>query len=88
MIEPNLISEATVGREEIEPIIDLVEKVLEGAPRTHVLIALTSIILLLQHPNITPEQIYEGVKDTSRFICTWLADLDAAGEPIDKSKMN
>ena len=84
------IAEGFATGDEINPIIQRVEDLLIDVPRVHVLIALTTIILVLQHPTITPNQIYDGVKDVSRFICTWLAGIDAEVnlEPLDKSKLN
>lgn len=86
-----LVSEAYASGDEIAPIVTRVEEALADVSRTHALIALTSIILLLQHPDISSEQMYEGVRDVSRFVCMWLTGLDAEsedGEPIDKLKMN
>lgn len=91
MPEPtSLVQEAFATGAEISPIVERVEAALGDVPRAHALIALCSIILLIQHPNLTEEQLYEGVRDVSRFICMWLAGSDDAthGEPADKSKMN
>lgn len=83
------VSEAYASGSEIAPIVERVEAALQDVPRTHALIALTSIILLLQHPDITQDQIYEGVRDVSRFVCMWLAGSDGVDDqPLDKSKMN
>lgn len=87
--QPTLVSEAFASGIEIAPIVDRLEAALEGVPRTHALIALTSIILLLQHPNISQEAIYNGVRDVSRYVCLWLAGEDGSSdEPMDKSKLN
>lgn len=86
------ISEAFATGDQIAPIVDSIEAALEGVPRTHALIALTSIILLLQHPDISTDQIYLGVRDISRFVCMWLAgtedEANGPTEPMDPSKMN
>lgn len=91
MTEPVPISEAFATGEEIGPIVANIEAAIDGVPRTHALIALTSLLLLLQHPTITQEQVYEGVKDISRFVCLYLSGVDegsAIADPTDKSQMN
>ena len=94
MSEITSVSEAFASGEEITPIVERLEGALINVPRTHALIALTSIILLLQYPNITTEQVYEGVKDVSRFVCLWLTGIDqpenltGSEEPIPPNQLN
>lgn len=88
MAEHPLVSEAYATGEQISPIVERIEAALVDVPRVHALIALCSIILLLQHPDLDERQLYEGVKDISRFTCTWLAGIDAIGEPVEPGKMN
>ena len=88
MAENTLVSEAFATGSDIAPIVERIEDALGDVPRTHALIALTSIILLLQHPDLNENQIYEGVKDVSRFVCLWLAGIDAADEPVKLSDLN
>ena len=85
-----LVQDAFATGEEISPIVEKIQDALSEVPRTHALIALTSLILLLQSPELDEQQLYNGVKDTSHFICTWLAgtDVSSSDEPIDKMKMN
>lgn len=87
----NPVSEAYVGKDDIIPVIDKIESALIDVPRTHALIALTSVILILQYPDISSEQIFEGVKDVSRYICLWLSGVDPAvdtAEPLDPKQLN
>ena len=90
MSENALVSEAFASGYEIGPIVEKIEVVLKDVPRVHALIALTSIILLIQQPDLSEDQIYEGVKDVSRYVCLWLAGADSADteSPIDPLKMN
>ena len=88
MSEPTEILEAYATGEEISPVIAKLEETLIGVPRVHALIALTTLLLLLQHPHLTPDQVYEGVNDVSRYVCTWVTIMDGPHEPIDKSKLN
>lgn len=83
------VAEAFASGSDIAPIVAKIEAVIGDVPRTHALIALTSIMLLMQYPELTNDQLYEGVKDISRFTCLWLAGAEGSdNEPIDKSKMN
>lgn len=89
MSEPTLVQEAFATGEEIGPVVARIEDAIQDVPRTHALIALTSMLLLLQAPHISQEVIYEGVKDISRFVCMWLAGSDASSEESsDPAKMN
>lgn len=86
-----LVQEAYATGSEIAPIVERVEQILVDVPRTHALIALTSIILLIQSPDLDEHQIYEGVKDISRYVCLWLAGTEQASsmiEPVDPSQIN
>lgn len=85
---PPLVAEAFATGEQIGPVVAKIEEALADVSRTHALIALISVVLLLQHPDISAEQMYEGVKDISRFTCMWLSDGHPSDEPSDKSRMN
>lgn len=89
MTEPNIIYESFATGEEIKPIVAKLETLLGDVSRPHALIALTSVILMIQYPDITPEQIYEGVKDVSRFICMWSAGTASEqGLPLEPLATN
>ena len=85
-----LVQEAFATGSEISPIVERIQDALGEVPRTHALIALTSMILLLQSPELDEQQLYNGVKDISHFVCTWLAGTEVPqdSQPIDKMKMN
>ena len=89
-----LVSEAFVVGEDVAPLIERLEQIIGDAPRSHALIALCSLMLILQHPGISVEEMYEGVKDISRFTCMWLTGLSPNEQQIElegdlpKEKMN
>jgi hypothetical protein len=83
-----IVAEAYATGEEIGPVVAKIEQALGDVSRTHALIALLSVVLLIQHPDISAEQMYEGVREISRFTCMWLAGPDSTEETTDKSKMN
>ena len=83
------IAEAFATGAEIAPIVDKIEESLAGVQRTHALIALCSTMLLLQAPSLNEKQLFEGVKDVSRFICLWLdGSVVPPGEPTSKNLLN
>ena len=85
MSDPSRIAESSVPGEEIGPVIDLIESAIVGVPKIHVLIALASMMLLLQNPRLNASQIFDGVQEVSRFICVWLDGTYPQDEP---SKIN
>ena len=90
MSDISSVSEGYATNQEIRPIVQKIEAALGDVPRTHALIALTSIILMIQHPDITPQQIYQGIHDVSKYICMWLAGTTGESDdtPVEKAKMN
>lgn len=94
MTEPTpLVSEAFATGDEVAPIIARLEEALGDTSRTQALIALICMMLLVQHPNISAEEMYEGVRDVSRFTCLWLSGMKGSDTTIDlavldKTKMN
>lgn len=69
MTQGQTIVEATATGEEVNMVVLALEDVLVGAPRGVGIIALLSLTLMLMNPDITPEQLQQGVRDTSQFIC-------------------
>lgn len=84
------ISEAFASGEDIQPIVERLEAALDNTPREHALIALTSLVLILQYPDITNDQLYDGVKDVSKYVCFWLSGAEAGdiNEPLDPKQLN
>ena len=84
------IAEAFATGMEIAPVVDKIELSLADVPPTHALIALCSVMLLIQAPKLSSDQLFEGVKDISRYICFWLdgATSGSIHESKDKSRLN
>lgn len=68
--------EASCSTEEIQEIANSVEDVVGRFPPAHIVIAFLAIILAIQHPQITPEQLQEGIKGLSQWTCLFLESLD------------
>jgi hypothetical protein len=82
-----MVSEATATGADIAPIVDKIEVALKGEGHTNVLIALCSVMLLLQNPALDQHQLFEGVKDVSRYICLWLSTTTPEGVPGDSTTL-
>lgn len=89
-----LVQESFAAASDIQPIVARLEEALADSPKTHALISLTTLMILIQNPDLNADQIYEGVREVSRFTCLWLAGLTgddtATGEVevIDPKKLN
>lgn len=69
------IVEAAATGEEISAITYKIEDALVGVQRSHAIIACLSCSLILMYPGLNPEQLVEGVRDVSQFICMWLEGI-------------
>lgn len=79
-----IISETTATGSEIEMIIERLEYALEGVKRGHGLIALLSLALVIQKPDISQDLLQDGVRDVSRYMCLILdeAGMDLKGKQV------
>lgn len=67
---PNqMIQESFATGEEVNEVVLAIEEVIADSPRTVTIIALLSLVLMLMNPDITPEELQVGVRDTSQFVC-------------------
>lgn len=73
------IAEQTATGEQVSAIVAMIEPCLVNVPRGLGIIALLSMVLVLQNPDITPVKLQDGVRDVSRFICLILDETE--GEP-------
>jgi hypothetical protein len=67
MSEP--IVEAQVSGEVVSEIVLRLEDALGDCDRAPALISLLSLALIIMHPSIGPEELTNGVRDTSKFMC-------------------
>lgn len=81
MSTSNLITETTASSESIGILVGKLETALEGEASGNALIAMLSLCVLMQKPNIAPEQLQAAIRDTSRFICLVLEGMDATVNP-------
>lgn len=80
------VHQSTASGEQILPIIANLEAALEGVKRNHAVIALLSLVLVIQKPTISQEELYEGVKQISEYICLVLEEATMA-EDLTEAEM-
>lgn len=63
--------------DDIERVAQKVEDALVGESLSLSIMSMLSLIVLIQKPNCTPEQLQSLVRDTSHFICLALDSVEA-----------
>jgi hypothetical protein len=71
---------------EVEGIVRQMSEVLDGQPQALVLMGCLATTLIIQHPEITPEQLASGIRGASAWIATFLTSLNE--ENLPKEKIN
>lgn len=71
-----LMQEASASSQTIFEIVSKIESVLLGEKRSDVVIACLSIALTLQEPDITAQQLHDGVSGASKWMCLFLSGDD------------
>lgn len=77
------VIKAEATSDEVSSIAMRVEEALEGEEVGPCIMALLSLVMLIQRPSCSPEQLQSLVRDTSEFICISLDCLDH--QPIPSS---
>lgn len=72
----------TTSGKDVEQLVGKIEKVIEGKDTTLIQIACLSIVLMIQEPNLTTEQLLSGVKGISE----WMSMFFSA--PTDPKQAN
>ena len=85
--EVNPVWLASATGSQIQEIIEQIEPFLIDKPQHHVLIACLSVAILLMDPNISPEELQEGVKGASHYLVMFLSGMDD-GVELSKEKIN
>lgn len=82
------ISEQVATGDEVAGVVSMLEDALIGTPRGLCIIALISMSLVLQNPDITPDDLQIGVKEVSRYICLLLDQTEVPTDPNHRKLMN
>lgn len=90
MSQSSSITDTTATTDTIGVIVGKIENALDGESAGAVIIAMLSLVVLLQKPDVTPVQLQTLIRDTSRFICLSLDGVEAnpSGEPLPTSMLN
>jgi hypothetical protein len=73
MNESGSVREISATGADVQMIVEQIEPILMGFPRHHVLIACITLAMLMQHPDISPTQLQEGVKGVSQWMALFLS---------------
>lgn len=65
-----VVTNEQVSGADIFEIVKELEEVTEGKPRTPTIVALLSLALFYQNPNMTEDELIEAVRLTSRYAAT------------------
>lgn len=84
----SIVEEATATGDQIWSITEKLVPALSGVQRGHAIIALLSIVLATMNPDLSPDQIRDGVLETSRFMCLWVDGASKLGESTPSNKVN
>lgn len=87
MSNKSIITETKATSETINELVNRIEEAMDGVPTGAVVISLLSLVLLLQKPDITPEQLQGCIKDVSRYVCLQLEGMDPEDE-LPASQVN
>lgn len=80
----SIISHTKAEGSDVAMLVEMLQEVLDGVPDGHQLIALLATALVLQKPDLTEEQVRDGVKDVSQYTCLWLDGLKP--EPLTEEE--
>lgn len=68
----SLISQTKAEGSDISLLVELLSECMEGVPDGHQVIALLATALIVQKPDLTEEQVRDGVREMSQLMCLWL----------------
>lgn len=80
-MKQSTIYDAVFTGEEISPIVGQLEGILMNVKRGPAIVALLSMSIILQNPEISEDELHNAVRDTSRYICLLLE-----GEPVSETE--
>lgn len=83
---PPVIVETQATGDEVEAIIaQRLVPAIADLDRTVVMLSLLSFFFVLMKPDLKAEELQEGVKGASQWVCLFLSEKD---NPTDKKKLN
>ncbi len=85
------VTKTEAPSEVIAEIVNRIEEAVVGERPGHCIIALLSLSILIQKPDISVEALQTVLRDTSNFLCLSLDGVDAAeatADSLNESKPN
>jgi hypothetical protein len=64
--------------DEIFTIISELEPILVTKPIPHIIMACLTIVLTLMNPDLTPEELTQGIRGCSQWVCEYMNTTEAA----------
>ena len=74
--------QASASLDDFEHIIEKIEPILVGEQKTHALMALLTIIFLVQYPQISEDDLATGIEGTSEYVANFLEGLVGLTAPL------
>ena len=81
-------STATASGEEILPIVDKIQRAINGESFSNATMALLFTVFTIAYPDIKDEDLAKGIKQSSEHICMLLDSFENQFEGLDKTKVN
>jgi hypothetical protein len=80
-----MIRYTTMTERELGTVSEMIGTAVIGMPENHIVMGCLSMILFLQYPDITKDEMVRGLKDVSEWITLYLSTLS---EKTDPAKVN
>lgn len=74
-MNPEHLVQSQATGSDVYKLIDELAPVLDGKSRALIILACLSISLIVQDPDIEPQNLQNGVHETSQFIALYLSNL-------------
>lgn len=92
MTDPNRwIFKAEVSGEDVQKVLERIEPLVVDIPKTHVMLACLGLAFMLQDPDMSVEELHDGVLGASQWICLYLHRLEEnklVPGTVDKNEIN
>lgn len=72
---PEIVQQTATGKE-IEEIINEIAPIIQDKPSAHVMMACLALAMIIQHPDIEPEDLQRGVKEASEWMALYVSSVD------------
>lgn len=78
------ITKTEASSEEVSALVGAIEDAVTGAPVGVTIIALLSLAILIQKPDISVEGLQQVLRDTSNYLCMALEEAPADGPDLEE----